>query len=68
MMKDVDKETLDGKTVYEGDAMVGGKPYEIIVAADGTLVSKKIDTEEAAGATAKKKDTDNKEEQGEHKD
>jgi hypothetical protein len=51
----VDKETDDGKTVYEADALIGKINYEIKVAEDGTLISKKID-----------KDDDK--EDGEHKD
>lgn len=43
---DLDKETDDGKTVYEADATIGDKPYEIKVADDGTLLSKKIDKDE----------------------
>ena len=43
---DVDKETDDGKTVYEADAKIGDTPYEIKVAEDGTLISKKIDKDE----------------------
>jgi uncharacterized membrane protein YkoI len=42
----VDKETDDGKTVYEADAKINGTNYEIKVAEDGTLISKKIDKEE----------------------
>jgi uncharacterized membrane protein YkoI len=42
----VDKETDDGKTVYEADALIGKTNYEIKVAEDGTLISKKIDKED----------------------
>jgi ABC-type glycerol-3-phosphate transport system substrate-binding protein len=42
----VDKETEDEKNIYEADAMIGGKNYEIKVADDGTLVSKKLDDEQ----------------------
>jgi hypothetical protein len=43
----VDQETgKDGKVVYEADAVIGGKNYEIKVAADGTLISKAEDKEE----------------------
>jgi hypothetical protein len=37
----VDKEMDKGKTVYEADATIGGKEYEIRVAEDGKLISKK---------------------------
>ena len=40
---DLDKETDDGKTIYEADATIGDKAYEIKVAEDGTLLKKKID-------------------------
>jgi hypothetical protein len=42
----VDKETDDGKTIYEADAKINGTNYEIKVAEDGKLISKKIDAEE----------------------
>ena len=52
----VDKETDDGKNVYEADAMIDGKNYEIKVADDGTLISKKLDKEEGEKKGAKDKD------------
>jgi hypothetical protein len=42
----LDKETDDGKTIYEADAMINGTNYEIKVAPDGKLISKKIDNED----------------------
>jgi len=42
----VDKETDDGKTIYEADAKIDGQNYEIKVSEDGKLVSKKMDNEE----------------------
>src|SRR5690349_7553520 len=42
----VDKETEDGKTIYEADAKIDGQNYEIKVAEDGKLISKKMDNEE----------------------
>ena len=42
----VDKETDKGKVTYEADAKIGGKNYEIKVAEDGSLISKKLDDEE----------------------
>jgi hypothetical protein len=42
-IKDVDK---TGKIVYEIDVMIGKNNYEIKVADDGTLISKKLDDEE----------------------
>lgn len=63
VIADVDKESEKGKTIYEADATIGGKNYEIKVAEDGTLVSKKIDDEKEEGD----KEGD-KEEKGEHED
>ena len=45
-IKTVDKEMKDGKTVYEADAMIDGKNYEILVSEDGKLISKKLDNED----------------------
>jgi hypothetical protein len=41
----VDKESDEGKTIYEADVDIKGKNYEIKVAEDGTLISKKLDDE-----------------------
>ena len=41
----VDKETNDGKAVYEVDVKIDGKNYEIRVAEDGILISKALDEE-----------------------
>jgi hypothetical protein len=55
----VDKETDDGKTIYEADAKIGKINYEIKVAEDGTLISKKIDKEDDEKEDGdKKKDKD----------
>ncbi len=40
---DIDKELKKGKAIYSANATVGGKAYEIKVAEDGALVSKKLD-------------------------
>jgi uncharacterized membrane protein YkoI len=64
-IKDVDKETDDGKTIYEADAMIGGKNYEIKVAEDGTLVKKSLDKEEDEKGEKGEKGEE-KEEKGEH--
>ena len=62
----VDKETDDGKTIYEADVMINGKNYEIKVSADGTLLSKKLDQEdeghEKAEAKKGEKEDDEKDE------
>ena len=55
-----EKETEDGKTTYEADATINGKPYEIKVAEDGTLIEKKLEVKKEKGSK--------KEELGEHQD
>ena len=45
-IKDVVKETEDGKTTYEANVKIDGHLYEISVAADGTLIEKALDDEE----------------------
>ncbi len=45
MIDEVDKETDHGKVIYEADAKIDGKNYEIKVAEDGTLIAKKLDDE-----------------------
>ena len=52
----VDKEMKDGKTIYEADAMVNGQNWEIKVAEDGTLVTKKVDNEEGEKKSDKEDD------------
>ena len=42
----VDKETKDGKAIYEVDVKIDGKNYEIRVAEDGILISKSLDVED----------------------
>lgn len=44
-IKTVDHEMQGGKWLYEADAMVDGKNWEILVAEDGKLISKKLDDE-----------------------
>jgi hypothetical protein len=61
----VDKETDDaGKTIYETDVKIGGTNYEIKVAPDGSLISKKVDQEDEKN---EKKESDEKEEKEEKK-
>ncbi|HEY3964897.1 MAG TPA: hypothetical protein VGM05_10140 [Planctomycetaceae bacterium] len=42
----VDKLFREGRTLYEADAKIDGKNYEIIVTAEGLLLSKELDDEE----------------------
>jgi aerobic-type carbon monoxide dehydrogenase small subunit (CoxS/CutS family) len=63
----VDKETDDGKTIYEADVTINGKNYEIKVATDGTLISKKLDEEgEEKGEKGEKDEKGEKGEKHEH--
>lgn len=64
----IDKETDDGKTIYEVDVKIGGKNYEIKAAEDGTLVSKKLDEEDEKGGKEEKEEKGEKGEKGEKKD
>lgn len=57
----VDKQTDEGKNLYEADAMIQGKNYEIIVAEDGSLVTKKFDDEAAEKKGAATKPSEKKE-------
>lgn len=43
---DISKEDEDGKTTYEADVVIDGKEYEIKLAADGSLISKKLEDAE----------------------
>jgi hypothetical protein len=53
-IESVDKETDEGKTIYEADVMMDGQNYEIKVAEDGKLISKKVDNEEGEKKGEKK--------------
>ena len=44
-IEDIAMEKEDGKVIYEADAEIGGKDYEIKVSADGRLISKKLEEE-----------------------
>ena len=46
-VKTVDQEQMDGKTIYEADAMINGQNWEIKVDQEGKLISKKLDNEES---------------------
>jgi hypothetical protein len=58
----VDVEKRSGKTVYETDVEIDGQNYEILVPADGKLISKMIDNEaeekEAKSGKSAKDDRD----------
>ena len=59
---EVDKETDEGKTIYEADVDIKGKNYEIKVAEDGTLISKKLDDESKEKGEKGEKEEDEKNE------
>jgi hypothetical protein len=44
-IKTVDKEQMNGKTIYETDVLANGKNWEIKVDEGGKLLSKKLDDE-----------------------
>jgi hypothetical protein len=67
-IKTVDKEERGGKLVYETDVMSGGKNWEIVVDANGNLVSKGIDNEEAEKSEAKPKKSAAKDDDDDEKD
>jgi len=45
-IEEVEKETKKGKTVYEADVIIDGDKYEIQIAENGKLISKKLDEED----------------------
>jgi len=61
-IKEVDKETDDGKTVYKTDVTIDGKEVEIKVAEDGKLISKKVEDDKD-----EKKEDDDKDKKEEKK-
>ena len=63
----VDKETDEGKTIYEADVQINGKNYEIKVLEDGTLLSKKLDMEEAEKDKKDEKDAKGKDKDDDEK-
>ena len=45
-IKEIEKETKDGKTIFEADVVIDGKEYEVTVAEDGKLISTKLDDDD----------------------
>jgi len=45
-IEEIERETEDGKTVYEAEVIINGEEVEIEVAADGTLLSKKVEDDD----------------------
>ncbi len=45
-VKEIERETKDGKTSYEAEVIIGAKEYELEIAADGTLISKEAEDDD----------------------
>ncbi len=45
-IKEIERETKNGKTIYEAEVIIGGKEVEIKVAPDGTLLGKECEDDE----------------------
>jgi uncharacterized membrane protein YkoI len=45
-VKEIERETKDGKTSYEAEIIVNAKEYELEIAADGTLISKEAEDDD----------------------
>ncbi len=45
-IKEIEKETKKGKTIYEAEFVVDGKEIEIKVAADGKLLSREVEDDD----------------------
>ncbi len=41
-IKEIEKETEDGKTIYEAEVIIDGSKYEIEIAENGKLISKTL--------------------------
>ena len=54
----VDQENRDGAVVYETDVNINGQETEIVVAADGKVISKKTEDEEKKDHEHSRKDKD----------
>ena len=44
-VEEIEKDTENGRTIYEADVMVDGKKWEITIAQDGQLIKKALDEE-----------------------
>jgi hypothetical protein len=64
---EVDKETDEGKTIYEADVKMNNHNYEIKVATDGTLISKKLDEGDEKGEGKEGKEGKGKEKEEDEK-
>ncbi len=48
-IEEIEAETENGQTVYEAELIIDGQEVEIEVAADGTLLSRKVDDDDDDG-------------------
>jgi len=48
-IKEIEKETKDGKTIYEAEFIKDGKEVEVKVAPDGTVLKREVEEEEEEG-------------------
>ncbi|MBC8105360.1 MAG: hypothetical protein H7Z14_02125 [Anaerolineae bacterium] len=44
-VEEIDKDTENGRTIYEADVMLDGKKWEIKIGEDGQLIKKALDEE-----------------------
>src|SRR6476469_9636509 len=59
-IEEVDKETKDGKTIYEADVKVKDQTHEIKVGEDGKLISNKVEKDDDEKDEAKEKNSGGK--------
>ncbi len=45
-IKEIEKETEDGQTIYSADVVIGGQEVELAIAPDGTLLGKEVEDED----------------------
>ena len=57
-IEEIEKVTKKDVVVYEADVVIGETTYEVKVAADGKLISKKVDDEDDDNGGAKEDDDD----------
>jgi len=63
---EIEMQTENGQTVYEADVTINGQPFEVKVAADGSLISKESDDEDnEEDGDDEEEDADEEEENGE---
>ena len=48
-IEEIEKETENGRTLYEAEVVIGGKTYELTVGEDGTLIGKEAEEDDEDG-------------------